>query len=359
MKKKNITYHIIGAGIAGLSCAYFLKKKNPTCKTIVYEAASHLGGRCYSFDDKELQTRLDNATHVILGGNKYAAKLFAPHKWHNDCYFWNVSKDTVGADYKKFRAEIFKAMCNTEAGKAAKKIKHKIFWKLFPWGAKQRRIYFSQNDLSQRLINPLAAYADELYTNCKLLKLETQFGQIAQLNFNNREVEVHAEDKIILALDAANTSRFLETPQFDFNGIINIFYHTSQPLSLPKKAAFLGVANGLFDWIFVHNNITAVTISDAKNNNEKLEDLARSIWKQLDTLRNVNSAFVPPFRVIHHKHATIRQDEENNAKRPQSAQTPYPNLFIAGDWTMKDYPCSIEAAILSGKRAAQTALKKR
>lgn len=359
MKKKNTSYHIIGAGVAGLSCAYFLKLKDPSCKTIVYEAAGHPGGRCYSFDDKELQTRLDNATHVILGANKYAARLLFPHKWHNNCYFWNVQKDTIETDFRQFKTEIFKAMCNTAADEASKKIKNKIFWKLFPWGTKQRRIYFSQNDLSQRLINPLAVYADELHTDCKLLKLETQFGQIAQLNFNNRQVEINAGDKIILALDAVNTSRFLETPQFEFNGIINIFYHTSQPLSLPKGTSFLGIAEGLCDWIFVHGNITAVTISDVANHNEKLEDLARNIWKQLDTLRNVNSAFVPPFRVIHHKHATIKQDETNNAKRPQNAQTQYPNLFIAGDWTMKDYPCSIEAAILSGKRAAQAALKKR
>ncbi len=359
MKKNIPTYHIVGAGIAGLSCAYFLKKKNPKCKTVVYEAAGRIGGRCYSFEDKELNLRLDNATHVILGGNKYASTLFSPQKWHEECYFWNVKKDYVSKKLKPFKSDILKAICNISANNIPKTMVRKIFWKLFPWNKKQRRIYFSQQDLSQRFINPLTIYVDELKLNSKLLKLDTQFGQIAQLNFADKQVEIGADDKVILALDAANSSHLLGTPQFDFNGIINIFYHTSQQIALPNRTSFLGISEGLFDWIFVNGQIVAVTLSDAAEKKGDLKELARRIWKQIDVLRDVNSAFVPPFRIMHHRHATIRQDENNNAKRPKNAQTSYPNLFIAGDWTMKDYPCSIETAILSGKRAAKAALKKR
>ena len=42
------TYHIIGAGIAGLSAAVYLQQKYPSAQIIVYEAASHPGGRAYS-----------------------------------------------------------------------------------------------------------------------------------------------------------------------------------------------------------------------------------------------------------------------------------------------------------------------
>ena len=88
-----------------------------------------------------------------------------------------------------------------------------------------------------------------------------------------------------------------------------------------------------------------------------MDGLARKIWKQLGKLRGVNSGFVPPFKVINHKIATIRQDAANNNKRPKNAKTVYPNVFIAGDWTMKNYPCSLETAILSAKRAVKTARK--
>ncbi len=357
MKQENITYHIVGGGIAGLSCAKLLKQKAPNCRVIVYEAAEHAGGRCYSYKDSNFNVYLDNATHVILKGNKRAAKLVAPSKWLKTCLFWNAEKDIVSDKLKDFRPEILKSMCNTQADKISPKIIKKIFWELFPWAQYQRHIYFSENNITQTIINPLLTFADKVYTGCRLIKLETQFGRVAQLDFSNRQVEIGANDKIILALDAKNSATFLDIEQFEYNSIINIFYHTSQPIHLPRLASFMGVAHGLCDWIFVSGNILGVTISDVKDGNQNMEDLARNIWKQLDILRGVNSAFVPPFKVLHHKRATLCQNDENNNKRPTKASTPYKNMFIAGDWTMKDYPCCIETAILSAERAVRCALK--
>lgn len=37
--------HILGGGIAGLACAYYLRQKSPQIRTVVYEAAPHAGGR--------------------------------------------------------------------------------------------------------------------------------------------------------------------------------------------------------------------------------------------------------------------------------------------------------------------------
>lgn len=355
--KKQATYHIIGGGAAGLNCARYIKKYNKAALTVVYEASDKIGGRCYSYDDKELGRRLDNATHVILGANKNAARLIGNQEWEDNCLFWDVKKDTISSDYHNYRSEILKAMCNIEATCIPPKMINKIFWKLFPWGKKQRKIYFSKQDLSQILINPLLAYTDRLFLNTRLMKIETQFGKAAQLNFNNRLVEIGPDDKIILALDARNYQQLMGGESFEFNGIINIFYRTSQKITLPRQTSLLCEASGLADWVFVNDDVVAVTLSAVQAETTDLDDLARRIWKQLDQLRGVNSAFVPAFRVVHHKLATIRQDEVNNNKRPLTAATAYPNLFIAGDWTMKDYPCSLETAILSAERAAKAALK--
>lgn len=353
---KAVTYHIIGAGAAGLYCARLLKEQNQLNRTIIYEASGKAGGRCYSYDDKDLNMRLDNATHVIVGGNKLAAKLMAPQKWNKSCWFWDVKADEFTAEYKKYRAEILRAMCNTATPEIAQPIIKNIFWQLFPWGPKQRQIYFSAQDLTQRFINPLLAYADEIHLNSRLVKLDTQIGRIAQLTFNNQEVEIGANDKIILALDAHNAAQLLGLPQFEFNNIINIFYKTSQRINLPKQTSFAGVAGGLCDWIFCYDKMVAVTISNAGNVGD-IEQLARQIWHQLDTLRGVNSAFVPSFKALNHKYATIKQDAANNDKRPPNACTTYPNLFIAGDWTMKNRPCCIETALQSAVRAVKAATK--
>lgn len=50
--------------------------------------------------------------------------------------------------------------------------------------------------------------------------------------------------------------------------------------------------------------------------------------------------------------ATFRWTLEIGALRP-TTETPYPNVFLAGDWTDTGLPATIEGACLSGHRAAQ------
>ena len=59
MEAKQPTYFIVGAGVAGLSCARLLKKKKPKSKVIVFDACDNVGGRCYSFDDKNSSHKKD------------------------------------------------------------------------------------------------------------------------------------------------------------------------------------------------------------------------------------------------------------------------------------------------------------
>ncbi|MBM3618850.1 MAG: hypothetical protein FJX23_09975, partial [Alphaproteobacteria bacterium] len=51
----------------------------------------------------------------------------------------------------------------------------------------------------------------------------------------------------------------------------------------------------------------------------------------------------------------IAATPENLAKRPD-AGTPFANLLLAGDYLRSPYPATIEAAIASGKNAAQKML---
>ncbi|MFI5236727.1 MAG: hydroxysqualene dehydroxylase HpnE [Ignavibacteriales bacterium] len=56
---------VIGGGFAGLSAASFLIKNN--FKVTLLEASPKLGGRAYSFSDKETNTIVDNGQHILLG----------------------------------------------------------------------------------------------------------------------------------------------------------------------------------------------------------------------------------------------------------------------------------------------------
>ena len=351
------TYHIIGAGIAGLACAYEIKKRNKNIRTVVYEAAHKLGGRAYSYDDKDLGRRLDNATHALIGANKNMARFIGRTKWEKQIYFWDAEKDILSGQIQRFAAHVLKSMCNTPPSQIARDIIRKILWLTFPWTGGKRKLYFSRQNLSQKFANFFQSSVDELKFDHKLLKIDSQFCKVAQLNFGSEIIEIGPEDVVILAVDNRSYARLMNEPELPHHAIINIFYQTSQKITLPRNANFIGVVNGLADWIFVNDDILAVTISAADTLAMDLQELARQTWKELDKLRGVNSAFVPTFKILCHKHATISQDEVTNSLRPANAHGKYPNLFLAGDWTMQNYPCCMESAYLSAKRAVKTIFK--
>lgn len=62
MQKKVI---VIGGGFAGLSAAAYLAKNK--FKVTLLEASPKLGGRAYSFLDKETNTIIDNGQHILMG----------------------------------------------------------------------------------------------------------------------------------------------------------------------------------------------------------------------------------------------------------------------------------------------------
>ena len=62
MQKKVI---VIGGGFAGLSAAAYLVKNN--FKVTLIEASPKLGGRAYSFIDKDTNTSIDNGQHILMG----------------------------------------------------------------------------------------------------------------------------------------------------------------------------------------------------------------------------------------------------------------------------------------------------
>jgi squalene-associated FAD-dependent desaturase len=62
--------HVVGAGLAGLSAALRLAEAGQ--QVILYEAANHAGGRCRSYEDRELGRRIDNGNHLLFSANRAA-----------------------------------------------------------------------------------------------------------------------------------------------------------------------------------------------------------------------------------------------------------------------------------------------
>ena len=131
MKEKNITYHVVGGGIAGLSCAWFLKDRN--IKVVVYEAENKLGGRAFSCENAKLSARLDNATHAIVGANKFMSSFINKSEWEYTKYFVDAENSKVDTSILKNRDILFKAFCNMPAENIDRKIKKTIIKEFFLW----------------------------------------------------------------------------------------------------------------------------------------------------------------------------------------------------------------------------------
>ena len=75
---------VVGGGLAGLSAAVSLTKKNIHVHLI--EASPKFGGRTYSFLDEESRNEIDNGQHLLLGCYyetiEFIKLIGAEHQFH-------------------------------------------------------------------------------------------------------------------------------------------------------------------------------------------------------------------------------------------------------------------------------------
>ena len=82
MQKKVI---VIGGGFAGLTAAAYLSNNN--IKVTLLEASPKLGGRAYSFFEKETNTIIDNGQHIMMGCYQETLKFLSLIEATNNFYF--------------------------------------------------------------------------------------------------------------------------------------------------------------------------------------------------------------------------------------------------------------------------------
>jgi hydroxysqualene dehydroxylase len=113
--------------------------------------------------------------------------------------------------------------------------------------------------------------------------------------------------------------------------------------------------NTLSQWVFDRgilcgqNGLMAVIISAVGEHQALTQDaLALRVAQEL---RDAFPHLTKPLwhKVIAEKRATFSCSV--SLARPSHA-TPYPNLYLAGDYTYKDYPATIEGAVRSGVACA-------
>jgi hydroxysqualene dehydroxylase len=140
-----------------------------------------------------------------------------------------------------------------------------------------------------------------------------------------------------------------QTDSYDYQPIYTIYLQYAKDTMLPKP--MLGLVGGVSQWVFDRgilcgqSGLMAVIISAQGKHQQYTQDtLALRVAQEL---RDAFPHLVKPLwhKVIAEKRATF----SCNVNLPRPAHvTPYPRLYLAGDYTFADYPATIEGAVRSG-----------
>ncbi|MBA3520381.1 MAG: FAD-dependent oxidoreductase [Rhizobiales bacterium] len=410
------TVHIVGAGLAGLAAAVELAEQGR--RVVVHEAAKFAGGRCRSYYDAQIGMTIDNGNHLLLSGNRSAfdflrrvggldaltgtseaefpfADLATGERWtlrpnSGRLPWWILDSRrrvpgsrapdylapisvlrasapaTVGDVmpchgplYDRLWRPVLLAALNTEPCDADARLAAQILRETFGAGGQACRPFIAAGGLSAAFVEPALRHLDARGADIRFGRplRGIQLGQTRAeaLEFGEARIELEPEDAVILAVPAQVAWALvpgLSVPD-RFHAIVNAHFRIAPP---PGQPLFLGVINGVTEWLFAYPDRLSVTISCADRLvDEPRAELAAAIWREVASLTGL-APELPRWQIVRERRATFAATPAQEARRPET-RTSTANLFLAGDWTRTGLPSTIEGSIRSGLNAA-TALSR-
>ncbi|MFM0047537.1 hydroxysqualene dehydroxylase HpnE [Paraburkholderia sediminicola] len=409
--------HVIGAGLAGLAAAVQLQRRG--AQVVLHEAAPQAGGRCRSYYDPKLGATIDSGNHMVLSGNfatlNYlraigaADELVGPaqpeypfvdlatrSRWTvrmspGRLPWWifdpNARVPNTGpSDYlalvpllfakpgrtvaqtmrcngplwDRLLRPLFLAMLNVEPRAASAELTSAMVREMLVAGGLACRPLVARNGLSSAFVDPAlrllqhGGAAIRLGSRLKDIVF-ADTGRVSALNFVDESIAIEASQAVVLAVspDIAQTLvPGLRSPN-RFAATVNVHFAVEPPFGM---APITGLLNATADWLFAFEGRLSVTVNAA----ERLLDtpheaLAKTIWAEVAQAANLPAEPMPAWQVVMEKRATFAALPDQETLRP-GTRTRWNNLMLAGDWTATGLPATIEGAIRSGQKAADTLL---
>jgi squalene-associated FAD-dependent desaturase len=408
-----MTIHVIGAGLAGLAAAVRLVGQGR--RVIVHEAALHAGGRCRSYHDHTLGMTIDNGNHLVLSGNHTTLdflrtigssdRLVGPDQaavdfidlatgerwalrpnegrmpwwifdsgrrvpgtrsfdylpaarllWTSPARRIDAVMDCRGPVYDRLLHPLLTAALNTEPPLASAELAGVVLRETLAAGGVACRPLIARDGLGAAFIDPAIRFIGQrggsIRFGQRLRAIAAQGDRAASLDFGEDSISLDSQGAVILAVPppvAAALVSGLSVPS-EFRAIVNAHFRVTPPASFPPM---IGVINATTEWIFAFPDRISTTISAADRLlDTPREDLAALIWREVAQVAGLSEP-MPPWQIVRERRATFAATPEQNALRP-GPRTPLSNLALAGDWTATGLPATIEGAIRSGNRAADT-----
>jgi hydroxysqualene dehydroxylase len=403
--------HIIGAGLAGLATAVRLAQSGR--HVALYEAAPRAGGRCRSYHDAILGCTIDNGNHLVMSGN-WAARAYVSDIGASDQLIsperedypfldaangarWNISPNrgmlpywllnkakrvpgtsmldymsaarflrpsatATVADYLQsgkavshFWEPLVVAALNAPLNASAASLLTPVLRETFLKGADFCRPMMARQSLAETFIDPalarIAALGGQIKFGARVKAIDISDDHIRHLRFEDADIDIVAEDIVVLAVPAWNAPKLI--PQLTAppagQAIVNIHYR----LPAPQPLQIIGLVQSMAQWLFVRDDIASVTISAADSIAEQDgEMIAADCWRTVvQALHLPLDSPLPVHRVIKERRATFDPHPATLYHRPNTI-TGLKNLFLAGDYVATGLPATIEGAIRSGFMAA-------
>jgi len=310
---------------------------------IIYEASFHLGGRGSSNFIPSF-TRYVDDNHMMVRANKRILR------------FLDIigSKDKVcAAGFKlsfkgKHFSKLWELTAESVMNTPVKTMSNGLFFKTLLAALKAPFPLMVKKSFDDTFVSPFLDFAKRRKISVKYGMKCDGFVPDKELSFCDKKVSLRSEDKVIFALPYfAMKKLFSDIPALSYNTVSNI--HFLLP-NKREKPVFCGVVGGVGHWYKVRGDVMSVTISNCPKADA---ETARKIWNEAKDVLSLKGSYLK-MAVINQKRATILQTPKNLSARNKALQTLEANgIIFAGDWTVKNLPCTLEAAALSGFKAAK------
>jgi len=163
---------------------------------------------------------------------------------------------------------------------------------------------------------------------------------------------------------AADLRRATESPIY--SPIISLYVWLREPL---LAEPMVGLLDSPLHWVFQRllesrageaRHLLAIPLSAADAwAGVSSKELQKMVTDELGRfLPNLNTSAITLWRVIRERRATVSFRPAAAGSRP-GIETPWPNLFLAGDWTATGLPATIESAARSGRACAERIIERR
>lgn len=389
-------FHIIGTGLAGLAAATHIARAGHYVQ--LYEATSSAGGRCSLLRDEHRNDGYDGCNALLFGGNS-AVRTFAEHLGSAHSFMF-LDRGGVGYDTKRkavtkraafllppalplidilqllrmrfsggvadtlfdyyhpltesYIEPICRGVMLCDATQASASQVAKRVWNIARSGPHGLKLMVPRSSLYHSLVEPALRQIEHeggsVYYSHALKKVVHTDGHITGLHFAKQVKELRTHDRVILALPAHVLQQLLPDAipcRLQQRDVLSVHFHTK----ISEVSRIVPLAGASVDWVRDHNGvISALSYVPAGLLSLHDESIAKRVWAEAREALGAPSEALPPYRVVRSRRAHATSE-----RLPLSARYKE-NGFLAGELFGPVKHIPLEAAILSGIRAAELAL---